>query len=162
MSSTRLCQYVSVACLPERHLLQTQLSLQLCACPHGHSSWLKVACSTCRGHMFPVWDVASSPHGLYFASGSADRTARLWSTERAQPLRILAGVARGEVAPLQLVAAQAQQAWPLSACAGKTSGWSVGDELGVHSKGQVSQSCSPALSVLTSSSWVLLGCRSSG
>eukprot|EP00891_Asterochloris_glomerata_P003035 jgi/Astpho2/3035/Aster-03343 len=44
-----------------------------------------------RAHMFPVWDVASCPHGLYFASGSADRTARLWSTERAQPLRILAG-----------------------------------------------------------------------
>lgn len=29
--------------------------------------------------------------GHYFASASADRTARVWSTERAQPLRTLVG-----------------------------------------------------------------------
>ena len=46
---------------------------------------------SCRGHNFPVWDVASSPHGFYFASASADKTARVWCTERATPLRILAG-----------------------------------------------------------------------
>ena len=78
---------------PDRRQPQAELSLQLAAGPERHSSRLKLACPTCRAHMFPVWDVASSPHGLYFASGSADRTARLWSTERAQPLRILAGAA---------------------------------------------------------------------
>ena len=46
---------------------------------------------SCRGHNFPVWDVASSPYGFYFASASADKTARVWCTERATPLRILAG-----------------------------------------------------------------------
>jgi len=38
-----------------------------------------------------VWDVAAGPAGLYFASAAADRTARVWATERARPLRILAG-----------------------------------------------------------------------
>lgn len=41
--------------------------------------------------MFPVWDVATCPFGYYFVSGSADRTARLWCTERSSPLRIFAG-----------------------------------------------------------------------
>ena len=31
------------------------------------------------------------PRGYYFASASYDRTARLWSTDSAQPLRIFAG-----------------------------------------------------------------------
>lgn len=46
-----------------------------------------------RGHMLPVWGVACSPHphGFYFASAGADRTARVWSTERIHPLRVLAG-----------------------------------------------------------------------
>lgn len=44
-----------------------------------------------RGHCFPVWDVAAGPLGHYFASASADRTARVWCTERAQPLRLLVG-----------------------------------------------------------------------
>ena len=45
-----------------------------------------------RGHMLPVWGVACCPHaGFYFASCGADRTARVWNTERAQALRILAG-----------------------------------------------------------------------
>ena len=44
-----------------------------------------------RGHLFPVWDVAACPGGLYAATASADRTARVWSTERTQSLRILAG-----------------------------------------------------------------------
>ena len=49
-----------------------------------------------RGHNFPVWDVAAGPAGHYFASASADRTARVWATERARPLRLLAGApARG-------------------------------------------------------------------
>ena len=32
-----------------------------------------------------------SPMGFYFVSGSHDRTARVWSTEQIQPVRILAG-----------------------------------------------------------------------
>jgi transcription initiation factor TFIID subunit 5 len=45
-----------------------------------------------RGHQLPVWDVAPAPaYGVYFASAGADRTARLWSTERAQALRLFVG-----------------------------------------------------------------------
>lgn len=33
----------------------------------------------------------TSPRGHYFASASHDRTARLWSTDQPQPLRIFAG-----------------------------------------------------------------------
>jgi transcription initiation factor TFIID subunit 5 len=32
-----------------------------------------------------------SPMGHYFASSSHDRTARIWSMDRIQPLRIMAG-----------------------------------------------------------------------
>lgn len=38
---------------------------------------------------FCTWQF--SPLGHYFASASHDRTARLWSVERIQPLRIMAG-----------------------------------------------------------------------
>ena len=41
-----------------------------------------------QGHAYPVWDLDISPHSLYFASGSHDRTARLWSFDRTYPLRI--------------------------------------------------------------------------
>ena len=44
-----------------------------------------------RGHAFSVWDVAFGPLGHYFASSAADRTARVWATERARPLRLLTG-----------------------------------------------------------------------
>ncbi|CAN0030601.1 unnamed protein product, partial [Choristocarpus tenellus] len=44
-----------------------------------------------RGHRCPVWDVTFSPLGYYFATAAADRTACLWSTDCAQPLRIFAG-----------------------------------------------------------------------
>uniref|UniRef100_A0A7S0TBX3 Uncharacterized protein n=1 Tax=Elphidium margaritaceum TaxID=933848 RepID=A0A7S0TBX3_9EUKA len=44
-----------------------------------------------RGHCFPIWDVEFSPLGLYFATASHDRTARLWSTDKGVPLRIFAG-----------------------------------------------------------------------
>ena len=47
--------------------------------------------ASCRGHVFPVWDVAAAPQGQYFASASADRCARVWVTERPQSLRLLAG-----------------------------------------------------------------------
>jgi WD40 repeat protein len=48
----------------------------------------------CRGHVYPVWDVAACPHGSYLVSGGSDRTARLWSTEHARPLRIYAGAGK--------------------------------------------------------------------
>jgi WD40 repeat protein len=35
--------------------------------------------------------VQFSPVGQYFASASHDRTARIWSMDRIQPLRIMAG-----------------------------------------------------------------------
>ncbi|KAF9616499.1 hypothetical protein IFM89_029796 [Coptis chinensis] len=44
-----------------------------------------------KGHNYPVWDVQFSPMGHYFASSSHDRTARIWSMDRIQPLRIMAG-----------------------------------------------------------------------
>lgn len=44
-----------------------------------------------RGHESPVWDVKWNPTGLYFGTASRDRTARLWSTDRASCLRIYAG-----------------------------------------------------------------------
>ncbi|KAI3425901.1 hypothetical protein D9Q98_007874 [Chlorella vulgaris] len=46
-----------------------------------------------KGHMLPVWDVATCPYfsPFYFASCGADRTARLWSTDRTQPLRLFVG-----------------------------------------------------------------------
>lgn len=44
-----------------------------------------------RGHNYPIWCVDVSTLGLYFATGSHDRTARLWSLDRTFPLRIFAG-----------------------------------------------------------------------
>ncbi|KAL7187255.1 hypothetical protein ACSBR1_037339 [Camellia fascicularis] len=44
-----------------------------------------------KGHNYLVWDVQFSPLGHYFASASHDRTARIWSVDRIQPLRIMAG-----------------------------------------------------------------------
>ena len=44
-----------------------------------------------RGHQNPVWDVQWSPLGVYFATGSRDKTARLWSADRVSALRIYAG-----------------------------------------------------------------------
>lgn len=60
---------------------------------------------TCRGHNYPVWDVAANPHGQYFASAGADRLARIWTVERNQPVRILAGRAsiQFRIAALRLI-----------------------------------------------------------
>ena len=44
-----------------------------------------------RGHSSACWDVSFAPLGHYVASASRDRTARVWATDRAQPLRIMAG-----------------------------------------------------------------------
>ncbi|KAL7545559.1 hypothetical protein ACHAWF_008909, partial [Thalassiosira exigua] len=46
-----------------------------------------------RGHApsTPIWGVASAPCGYYFASAGADYTARIWTTDRTTPVRVLAG-----------------------------------------------------------------------
>ncbi|XP_065897927.1 TAF5-like RNA polymerase II p300/CBP-associated factor-associated factor 65 kDa subunit 5L isoform X2 [Dysidea avara] len=52
----------------------------------------KMDCLACyRGHNYPVWGVAASPIGVYFASCSHDNTARLWSSDSLFPLRVFAG-----------------------------------------------------------------------
>lgn len=44
-----------------------------------------------QGHQYPVWDIDNGEQDVYFVSGSMDGTARLWTTDRVQPLRIFAG-----------------------------------------------------------------------
>lgn len=44
-----------------------------------------------RGHREPVWDVEWGPKGIYFASASRDRTARLWCSERIAAVRMFVG-----------------------------------------------------------------------
>jgi transcription initiation factor TFIID subunit 5 len=44
-----------------------------------------------RGHREPVWDVEWGPRGIYFASASRDRTARLWCSERIGAVRMFVG-----------------------------------------------------------------------
>lgn len=43
------------------------------------------------GHQYPAWCLATSPEGLYFATGSQDATARLWTPSRTDALRVMAG-----------------------------------------------------------------------
>lgn len=46
-----------------------------------------------RGHApsAPVWSVSFAPSGYYFASSGADATARIWTTDRPVPVRLLTG-----------------------------------------------------------------------
>ena len=46
-----------------------------------------------RGHAphTPVWSVAFAPSGYYFASAGGDATARLWTTDRPNHVRLFAG-----------------------------------------------------------------------
>jgi len=46
-----------------------------------------------RGHVpaTPVWSVAFSPAGYYFASAGGDGTARLWTTDLPTPVRLFTG-----------------------------------------------------------------------
>lgn len=44
-----------------------------------------------RGHREPVWDVQWGPKGIYFASGSRDRTARIWISDKVAAVRIFVG-----------------------------------------------------------------------
>jgi len=43
------------------------------------------------GHSYPIWCMDTSVFNLYTATGSHDRTAKLWSLDRTFPLRIYAG-----------------------------------------------------------------------
>ncbi|XP_076221285.1 will decrease acetylation isoform X7 [Nomia melanderi] len=43
------------------------------------------------GHSYPIWCMDLSVFNLYVATGSHDRTAKLWSLDRIFPLRIFAG-----------------------------------------------------------------------
>lgn len=45
----------------------------------------------CSGHNYPIWCMDTSTFDLYTATGSHDRTAKLWSLDRTFPLRIFAG-----------------------------------------------------------------------
>lgn len=51
----------------------------------------KSCASIYRGHNYPIWCLDVAKHGVYMASGSYDRTAKLWSLDRTFPLRIFAG-----------------------------------------------------------------------
>ncbi|KAL3784248.1 hypothetical protein ACHAW5_009171 [Stephanodiscus triporus] len=51
------------------------------------------ALSVYQGHapLTPIWSVSSAPCGYYFASAGSDYTARIWTTDRTAPVRILIG-----------------------------------------------------------------------
>jgi WD40 repeat protein len=57
--------------------------------PHSSGAALAVY----RGHASssPVWAVSFAPSGYYFASAGGDATARLWTTDRAVPVRLFTG-----------------------------------------------------------------------
>ncbi|KAF9662066.1 hypothetical protein SADUNF_Sadunf18G0014800 [Salix dunnii] len=42
-----------------------------------------------KGHNYPVWDAEFSPVGHLLARASHDHTARIWSMQRIQPLRVI-------------------------------------------------------------------------
>jgi hypothetical protein len=44
-----------------------------------------------RGHLGATWTADWAPFSFYFATGGADRTARLWATEKSAALRLFAG-----------------------------------------------------------------------
>jgi len=54
------------------------------------------------GHTEPVWGLAFSPDSTYVATGSVDKTARLWKTENCEPVRVfdtLDGLASVDFSP---------------------------------------------------------------
>lgn len=55
------------------------------------SSVLSSPISSYKGHIQAIWDLSLSAHENYFATGSADKTARLWSTEHVSSLRLFSG-----------------------------------------------------------------------
>lgn len=46
---------------------------------------------TLKGHADPVYSVAFSPNGLYIASGSFDRSVRVWSVASGQLVKTYSG-----------------------------------------------------------------------
>lgn len=44
-----------------------------------------------RGHNYPIWCLDTSPLGIYMATGSADKSVKIWSLENLYPIRIGAG-----------------------------------------------------------------------
>jgi len=61
--------------------------------PESNSYTSGAALAVYRGHTpnTPIWSVAFSPSGYYFASGGSDATARLWTTDRPVPVRLFTG-----------------------------------------------------------------------
>lgn len=44
-----------------------------------------------RGHNNPIWALDVSALNMYIATGSHDKTARLWILDKTYPLRLFAG-----------------------------------------------------------------------
>jgi WD40 repeat protein len=61
--------------------------------PESASYSSGAALAVYRGHApnAPVWSVAFAPSGYYFASTGGDATARIWTTDRPVPVRLLTG-----------------------------------------------------------------------
>mmetsp|Transcript_20677 Transcript_20677/g.47951 ORF Transcript_20677/g.47951 Transcript_20677/m.47951 type:complete len:315 (+) Transcript_20677:242-1186(+) len=45
----------------------------------------------------PIWSVSFAPCGYYFCSAGADASARLWTTDRIEPIRLFSGHTSGNV-----------------------------------------------------------------
>lgn len=61
--------------------------------PESNAEVSGAALAVYRGHApsSPIWSVSFAPSGYYFASAGSDGTARLWTTDRPSPVRILSG-----------------------------------------------------------------------
>lgn len=61
--------------------------------PESSADASGAALAVYRGHSpsCPIWSVSFAPSGYYFATAAADATARIWTTDRPAPVRILSG-----------------------------------------------------------------------
>jgi hypothetical protein len=61
--------------------------------PESSADKSGAALAVYRGHSpsNPIWSVEFAPSGYYFATAAADATARIWTTDRPAPVRILSG-----------------------------------------------------------------------
>lgn len=55
------------------------------------SSWFIINWSFRRGHNSPIWALDVSALNMYVATGSRDKTARLWTLDKTYPLRLYVG-----------------------------------------------------------------------